>query len=144
MAKDNQQLVEQLKNRFGELLTSITLSECNEVTVVVPKQNILEVSKALRDEEKFSYEQLTDICGVDYIAYGDTEWNTEAATEMGFSRGRVAQKDKRHLWQMPRFAVVYHLISYKHNSRIRLRCFVEEELPRIDSVVKIWKLGLYC
>lgn len=138
MAKDNQQLLEQINSRFGGLITSAVLSDCDEVTIVVPKEKILEVCKALRDEDQFSFEQLIDLCGVDYLAYGNTEWDTEAATETGFSRGRTSQKDQRHQWSQPRFAVVYHLISYKHNSRVRIRSFVEEELPRIDSVVAIW------
>ena len=139
MAKDNQQLLEQLTTRFGDTLTSAVLSDCNEVTIVVPKEKIIEVCTALRDESQFLFEQLIDLCGVDYLAYGNTEWDTEAATETGFSRGRTsAHKDENHKWNQPRFAVVYHLISYKHNSRVRVRAFVEEELPRIDSVVEIW------
>ena len=138
MAKDNQQLLEQVNSRFGSIMTSAVLSECDEVTVVVPKEKISEVCKALRDEDQFSFEQLTDLCGVDYLSYGTTEWDTEAATETGFSRGRTSRKDAHHAWTQPRFAVVYHLISYKHNSRIRIRAFVEEEFPRIDSVTEIW------
>lgn len=138
MAKDNQQLLEQINSRFGGVVTSAVLSNCDEVTIVVPKEKILEVCKALRDEDQFSFEQLIDVCGVDYLAYGNTEWDTEVATETGFSRGRTSHKDQRHQWSQARFAVVYHLISYKHNSRIRVRSFVEEEMPRIDSVVGIW------
>jgi len=138
MAKDNQQLLEQINSRFSGVVTSAVLSDCDEVTIVVPKEKILEVCKALRDEDQFSFEQVIDVCGVDYLAYGNTEWHTEAATETGFSRGRTSHADERHTWKLPRFAVVYHLISYKHNSRIRVRAFVEEEFPRIDSVVGIW------
>lgn len=139
MAKDNQQLLNQLEERFAGTITSSTLSESGEVTIVVPAKEILTVCKALRDEDKFSFEQVIDICGVDYIAYGDTEWSTESATQTGFSRGRVSGKDNRHQWGQPRFAVVYHLLSYKHNWRLRVRAFVEESFPRIDSVVSIWK-----
>jgi len=138
MAKNNQQLIEQLQERFGATLESCDLSDKDEVTIVVPAKNILEICQALSTEDKFSFEQVIDICGVDYLAYGDTEWSTEAATETGFSRGRVSGKDNRHRWAKPRFAVVYHLISYKHNSRLRIRAFVEEDMPRIDSVVSVW------
>ena len=140
MAKDNQLLLEQLTETFtgGEIVSSV-ISDCNELTIVVDPKNIVKVCTTLRDDEKFSYEQVSDICGVDYIAYGNTEWSTEAATETGFSRGRVSEKDKRHQWDQPRFAVVYHLVSYKHNSRLRIRAFVEEDLPRIDSVTGVWK-----
>ena len=140
MAKDNQLLLEQLQETFtnNEIVSSV-ISDSDELTIVVDAKQILNVCMTLRDDEKFSFEQVMDICGVDYIAYGDTEWSTEAATETGFSRGRVSDKDKRHQWDQPRFAAVYHLISYKHNSRLRLRAFVEENLPRIDSVTSVWK-----
>ena len=138
MAKDNQQLLEQVKSRFGSILTSAVLSVCDEVTIVVPKEKIIEVCKALRDEDQFSYVQLPDLCGVDYLTYGNAEWDTQVATETGFSRGRTTRKNEKHTWTQPRFAVVYHLISYKHNSRIRVRAFVEEEFPRIDSVTELW------
>ncbi len=138
MAKTNQQLIDQLQTRFGSVLDSCELSKLDEVTIVVPSENILDVCQALCSEEDFLFEQLIDLCGVDYIAYGDTEWGTESATETGFSRGRVSGKDKRHLWDKPRFAVVYHLISYTNNIRLRVRAFVEEKMPRIDSVVGVW------
>lgn len=141
MAKDNQQLLEQLQSRFDGIIASAELSRCNEVTIVVPKDKILEVCKALRDESQFHFEQLIDLCGVDYLAYGNTEWDTEVATETGFSRGRTSHKDQRFEWKEPRFAVVYHLISYKHNSRLRVRAFVEEDMPLIDSVVEIWSVA---
>lgn len=139
MAKDNQQLLNQLNERFAGVLTSAVLSDSDEVTIVVPAKDILSVCKTLRDDDKFSFEQVVDICGVDYIAYGDTEWSTESVTQTGFSRGRVSGKNNRHLWDQPRFAVVYHLLSYKHNWRLRVRSFVEESFPRIDSVVSVWK-----
>lgn len=138
MAKTNQQLIDQLQARFGDKLESCDLSKIDEVTVVIPAKNIVEVSQALCSEADFSFEQLIDLCGVDYIAYGDTEWSTETTTETGFSRGRVSGKAKRHQWTKPRFAVVYHLISYKYNIRLRMRSFVEESFPRIDSVVSVW------
>jgi NADH-quinone oxidoreductase subunit C len=70
---------------------------------------------ALRDAPALKFEQLIDLCGVDYRDYGDDAW-----------RG-------------PRFAVVYHLLSLSHNWRLRLRVFApDDELPMLDSVVDIW------
>ncbi len=139
MAKDNQVLIEQLNAAFSNLIESITVSESDEVTMVVPSKNILEVCQTLRDDSTFSFEQIVDLCGVDYLTYGSTEWETEAATETGFSRGRVNESNPAHQWKQPRFAVIYHLISYKHNSRLRIRAFVDEDMPRIDSVVSVWR-----
>lgn len=109
-----------------------------ETTIEVPKEKLLQVCRELRDMQEFDFKQLIDLCGVDYIAYGDTEWSTETATEQGFSRGRAAGKNRRHLWNKPRFAVVYHLISYRMNQRLRVRCFVSENEPIVPSVVDIW------
>ena len=139
MAKDNQVLIEQLNAAFSNLIESITVSESDEVTMVVPSKNILEVCQTLRDDSTFSFEQIVDLCGVDYLTYGSTEWETEAATETGFSRGCVNESNPAHQWKQPRFAVIYHLISYKHNSRLRIRAFVDEDMPRIDSVVSVWR-----
>jgi len=139
MAKDNQVLIEQLNSKFSGILESVTLSSSGEVTMVVPSKNILEVCQTLCNDSSFSFEQIVDLCGVDYLTYGSTEWQTEAATETGFSRGRVSETNPAHQWTQPRFAVVYHLISYKHNSRLRVRTFVEEDMPRLDSVVSVWR-----
>ena len=139
MAKDNQVLVEQLNSKLSTLIETISVSNSDEVTMVVPSKNILEVCQTLATDSAFSFEQVVDICGVDYLTYGSTEWQTEAATETGFSRGRVSESNSAHSWSQPRFAVIYHLISYKHNSRLRIRAFVDEDMPRIDSVVGVWK-----
>ena len=130
-------LVENLKQRFGSTLESCTQA-LDEVTIEVPKDKIVEVCTALRDDQVFQFEQLIDLCGVDYIAFGDTEWSTETATEQGFSRGRVKGKNAHHQWDKPRFAVVYHLLSYKHNRRIRVRTFLEEDSLIVASVVGVW------
>jgi len=139
MAKDNQVLIEQLNSKLGTLIENITVSRSDEVTIVVASENILEICRKLHDDSTFSYEQIVDLCAVDYLAYGSTEWQTEAATETGFSRGRVSEKNAAHQWTQPRFAVVYHLLSYKHNSRLRIRVFVEEDMPKLDSVISVWR-----
>lgn len=131
-------LLEKLKVRFGASLLSSERAPHGEITLVVAKENLLEVCCALRDESAFAFEQLIDLCGVDYIAYGDTEWSTESATDRGFSRGRIKEKNARHHWQNPRFAVVYHLLSIANNHRIRVRTFVDEDMPIVPSVIGIW------
>lgn len=134
-------LLDELQSYFGSQLTSCVLSEVGEVTIEVEAKNLLEVCQKLRDQKQFAFEQLIDLCGVDYLAFGDTEWSTEMATEQGFSRGRVAGKNQRHTWNKPRFAAVYHLISYKNNQRLRVRCFANEDEPIVPSVVNIWNVA---
>ena len=136
MTMDN--LLENLKQRFAAQLDSCVLSPQGEITIELPKQHLREVCLALRDERVFRFEQLVDLCGVDYLAYGSVEWETVSATEEGFSRGRVKDQDPHHRWSKPRFAVVYHLNSFSNNQRLRVRVFCSEDDMIVDSVVDIW------
>lgn len=131
-------LVESLTTHFQGRLQSCTTSVQGEVTIEIESSDLISICTALRDEPEFLFKQLIDLCGVDYLTYGDTEWCTELATESGFSRGRKNKKDSRHTWSKARFAVVYHLISYEHNQRLRVRAFVTEEEPTISSVIDVW------
>jgi NADH-quinone oxidoreductase subunit C len=88
----------------------------DELTIIVDAENLKQVCLRLRDE--FRFEQLIDLCGVDYSGY-----RAEAST-----RPYVG----------PRFAVVYHLLSIQDNRRIRLRTFANEETMIVDSVNDIW------
>ena len=72
--------------RFAEKLTRID-SICDELTYELAKDDLIAVATALRDDEEFGFEQLLDVCGVDYLTYGEAEWTTYSATESGFSRG---------------------------------------------------------
>jgi len=126
-------LAEQFITTGCELLTAD-----REVTLVVPKGQLLAVAEVLRDDPCFRFEQLTDLCGVDYLAYGCSEWATIEATTTGFGRAvergldLPAQADER------RFAVVYHLLSLTHNRRLRLRVYAEGTRPMVDSLIGIW------
>jgi NADH-quinone oxidoreductase subunit C len=135
-----EQLAESISGRFAGQVTRVE-SRCGELTFEVAPAALVAACTALRDEADWSFEQLIDLCGVDYSLYGVDEWNTETATFRGFSRGvnRVlSHQDGRG--DERRFAVVYHLLSVKHNRRLRLRVFCEPgEPPMIDSVIEIWK-----
>jgi NADH-quinone oxidoreductase subunit C len=106
----------------------------------VESMQLKEVATILRDHEAFGFEMLMDVCGVDYLAYGQTEWQTSDSSSTGFCRGvdKSLDKAKISLSTPKRFAVVYHLLSVKHNTRLRLRCFIDGEPPEIDSVCDIW------
>jgi len=144
-----EQLAESISGRFAGQVTRVE-SRCGELTFEVAPAALVAVCTALRDEADWSFEQLIDLCGVDYSLYGVDEWNTETATFRGFSRGvnRVAPvgavtpavSREAGEGEAKRFAVVYHLLSVKHNRRLRLRVFCEPgEPPMIDSVIEIWK-----
>lgn len=127
--------------RFGETLTGIA-SSCGELTYELSKDDLLSVATALRDESDFAVDQLIDVCGVDYLTYGEVEWETNSATDSGFSRG-VERKpvilDESDTFAPRRFAVVYHLLSITNNLRIRLRVYTGEDNPPIvPSLVPVW------
>jgi NADH-quinone oxidoreductase subunit C len=139
-------LSSELKAKFGDLLT-ITGSAKKVLTAEVHVDHWLEVCRSLRDDHIFSFEQLTDLCGVDYLGYGQSEWETTDATSEGFSRGVDGLGPGRFKWKdLPesndveqRFAVVIHLMSVTHNRRLRLRTFAGDEgFPLVPSLVEIW------
>ena len=127
--------------RFEGILERVP-SRCGELTFEVPAPHLVEVCRALRDEPDWSFEQLVDLTGVDYLDYGRVEWKTEAASNSGFSRGRSGPPSRPAVGDESaerRFAVVYHLLSVARNRRLRLRCWCEGgEPPMLDSVVEVW------
>lgn len=128
---------EQLRQRFGAKLQASRLA-WDQVTLELKPADLLEVCLALRNEDAFRFTQLSDLCGIDYLAYGEADWETRETSSTGFSRGvsKAVYQDNRST--PSRFAVVYHLLSVVHNRRLRLRCFIDSEMPRIDSVVSVW------
>lgn len=132
---DDTSLWANLKQRF----TSGVLTEAHgEITLEVPVAELLEVCDALKREDAFKFEMLMDLCGVDYLDYGVSEWLTNDATTTGFSRG-VERIPPEIPWTKPRFAVVYHLLSLSKNQRLRLKTFpTQEDPPSVPSVMSIW------
>ncbi|HPY39221.1 MAG TPA: NADH-quinone oxidoreductase subunit C [Thiolinea sp.] len=122
-----------------------------ELTLEVPVRSWLDVCNYLCHDEQTRFEQLSDLCGVDYATYGQAEWDTHASST-GFSRAVEGLKldpfdfDQAKIKDEPadaeagkRFAVVIHLLSIKHNLRIRLRTFCEDSAyPVVPSLVRVW------
>jgi NADH-quinone oxidoreductase subunit C len=103
-----------LAELLGERAQSIQV-EREEVTLTVAAADYLAVMQQLRDAPQASFEQLIDLCGMDYSTYGD---------------GR---------WEGPRFAAVVHLLSISHNHRLRVRVFCpEDDFPVLASVTSLW------
>jgi len=122
---------------FGDRIISSQLAH-SEVTLEVPREQVIDVLKQLRTEQQFHFEELIDLCGIDYQRYGKADWETEDTTSTGFSRGVSQNIYDEKLNKPARFAVVYHLLSLKHNRRLRVRAYLAENPPRIDSAVDIW------
>ncbi|WP_199099188.1 NADH-quinone oxidoreductase subunit C [Dyella sp. ASV21] len=138
-------LAERLSARFGDTLTISIVR--NEVTAELAAADLLAVATALRDEAPFRFGVPIDVCGIDYLGYGQTEWDTETVSGTGFSRGvegeamgRFTWADRPHAVSSPRrFASVVHLLSLENNQRLRLRVFCEDDtLPMVPSLTGIW------
>lgn len=127
-------LLETLINHFGSDINSAAETDC--VTLEVSPLKLLLVCKTLRDV--FHFEELMDVCGVDYADYGISHWRTDEATEVGFSRGVSDVGERKIAWDKPRFASVYHLLSVSENQRVRIKVYLEEA-PIVPSVIDIWK-----
>jgi NADH-quinone oxidoreductase subunit C len=103
-----------LKKALGEGVT-ITVA-LGEVTVVVKAADYLAAMQTLRDDASLRFEELIDLCGVDYSEYGEGTWDG------------------------PRFAAVTHLLSLEHNWRVRVRVFAtDDDMPVIPTVTNIWR-----
>jgi NADH-quinone oxidoreductase subunit C len=103
-----------LKNVLGEG-AAITVA-LGEVTVVVKAGDYLASMQKLRDDPSLRFEEMIDLCGVDYSSYGEGTWD-------GL-----------------RFAVVVHLLSIEHNWRVRVRTFCpDDEMPLVQSITGIWR-----
>ncbi|HZA95829.1 MAG TPA: NADH-quinone oxidoreductase subunit C [Burkholderiaceae bacterium] len=108
------ELSERLKSALGDRLQTL-VTALDEVTIVIKAPDHLSVARTLGDDPMLGFEQLIDLCGVDYFSYGEGAWDG------------------------PRYAVVMHLLSLKHNWRVRVRSFCpDDDLPLIESVTGIW------
>lgn len=139
-------LLEQIQARFGEAIASAR-EALGQYTIEVSPERLIEVARALRDEKPFRFQQLTDLCGVDYLSYGQSEWETDAVTDTGFSRGVEGAGPGRFDWAhrprpagiANRFAAVVHLLSLDQNVRLRLRCFAaDDSFPVVPSLTDVW------
>lgn len=141
MTEANETLAARIDARFGDNVRQVE-STCGELTYIVSRDDLIEVCTALRDEEAFRFEQLIDVCGVDYLTYGEVEWTTQSATDSGFSRGVERMPvilDDADEFDAERFAAVYHLLSIANNQRLRLRVYTGiSNPPIVPSVVPIW------
>ena len=137
------QSVLDLQTRVNDLLASdlaSTTIEFDELTVELKPETSKQALLKLRDQ--LGFEQLVDLCGVDYLSYGVANWESAKASNTGFSRG-VFDFDEENAngdqYPARRFAVVYHLLSIVNNLRIRVKVYPENsQQPMVDSAVDVW------
>jgi NADH-quinone oxidoreductase subunit C len=116
---------------------------CGELTLEISREQIVSACRMLRDHPKLAFEQLIDVCGVDYLSYGLAEEDTSGQPPIRAVTGDesvpvVSVDGIGPLARRGRFAAVYHVLSVKHNHRLRLRVWLDDDMPRVDSVVDIW------
>ena len=116
MAGKLEQLKQNLEAALGSRVVSLTQA-LGEITVVVNAADYLCAAQTLHDDSGLAFAQLMDLCGVDYSAYGE---------------GASA-------WKGARFAATTHLLSIKHNWRVRLRVFApDDDFPVLETLTGIW------
>lgn len=128
MAADLNALQDKLARLLGNKVVSLGL-RLGELTLVIRAADMLEVLPRLRDDAELRFEQLIDLCGMDYSAYGSD-----------ISEGGAYFRSEDIPAAYPfRFAAVYHLLSVTCNVRLRVRIFAEDDgFPVLDSVADIW------
>ncbi|THF66910.1 NADH-quinone oxidoreductase subunit C [Pseudothauera nasutitermitis] len=114
MSAKLERLSQTLRDVLGDALLNL-VTDRGEVTIEVAAADYLRVAQTLRDTPELGFEQLIDVSGVDYSAWANGEWAGK------------------------RFAAATHLLSVRHNWRLRLRAFAEDdEFPVLDSLVGVW------
>lgn len=110
-------LARHVKDLLGSRLLTVHESGLG-LTVELDRRELVESCTLLKDDANTKFEQLIDLCGVDYSAYGKEE---------------IARS-----WKGERYAVVYHLLSVSLNQRIRLRVQLDDSAPVVQSVTSVW------
>ncbi|MEO8671207.1 MAG: NADH-quinone oxidoreductase subunit C [Tahibacter sp.] len=139
-------LAQRLTARLGAALVAVHEWR-GEVTIDVLPENWISVATKLRDDAEFAFGMVVDVCGVDFLGYGQVEWDTTDVSSQGFSRGVEGEGAGRFDWKHrpkaiqgeKRYAVIAHLLSVSNNRRLRLRGFCHDDsLPLMPSLT-----GLY-
>jgi NADH-quinone oxidoreductase subunit C len=113
-AVDPQALATTIAHALGPLAKRVDL-RLGEVTVTVSPADYINAARMLRDAPGCQFEQMIDLCGLDYADYGNGGWDG------------------------PRFAVAVHLLSVSLNQRVRLKVFLaDDDLPVVDSINALW------
>ena len=115
-------LAKSLRGALGDKLIGTQVRH-GELTINVHAEDIFTASEMLRDDPILAFDTLIDLCGIDYLMYGDD----------------LSEKNN---FKSRRFAVIYHLLSVDRNHRLRIRVLAENNnFPVVDSVTDIWPVA---
>ena len=135
-----------MKSLIDKLLSNKVkfISDKDILTYETSKDDLLTVMNELKNNSELLFSQLTDLCAVDYSAYGQSEWQTKEATSTGYNRGiRPSSHSRIDFSNEPNedeydLCVTYHLLSITHNQRIRVKCFLDDDSLIIPSVTDLF------
>lgn len=141
------QLAEKLNNVLGDQIEATNIAH-GQITIDVSAANLISAATLLRDSEKLQFQQMVDLCGIDYSQYDNNEWATESTSATGFSRA-VEPASHGHLifgdeleqtgTHKHRFATIYQFISYSLNHRVTMRVYAEnDDFPMMESIVPVF------
>jgi NADH-quinone oxidoreductase subunit C len=128
--------ISSLQAHLPDLLGVALLSQkvdLGELTLEVENTSIKEVCEKLRDDPQCRFDQLIDLCGMDYSEYG--------SEESDLNNGQNNHQGNGEPWAGSRYAVVYHLLSLNHNLRIRIRAQLDDNQPVTDSIIDVWPVA---
>ncbi len=125
---------------------SVVRDDLDMISLDVDKDNLIAVMQTLKETKELNYQQLTDLCAADYSQFRKSEWETTNAASAGYSRGVNSDTHGRIKFGEniekadinKRFCVIYHLLSLKNNSRVRVKVFIKEDPPIVPSITHLW------
>ncbi|MDX2505007.1 MAG: NADH-quinone oxidoreductase subunit C [Gammaproteobacteria bacterium] len=122
MSQYYSELSDKITSKLASVETILAKVAYKELTIEVSKENLVQICQLLRDDQELAFDTVIDICGVDYSTY---EGSSDESKNL-----------KKNL--KSRFASVYHLLSVTNNHRIRIKTWLDDDFPMVDSVVGIW------
>jgi NADH-quinone oxidoreductase subunit C len=135
-------LMRKVLDRLGDLVLEHYCERGDDRIHVAP-EHIVDVARVLRDSSELAFDMLLDVTAIDYLGQPDGfrvrpviwDQNHGFARRFGHSRHRLVLPERG---PMPRFAVVYHLLSTSLIHRLRIKCRVPEDNPALPSVTPVW------
>lgn len=115
MSQYYSELSDKVSKALAEIESIKTMVAYGELTIEVSKENLVQLCQILHDHQELAFDTIIDVCGVDYSTY----------------EGSAVHES--------RYASVYHLLSVTNNHRIRVKTWLDDDFPVVDSVVSIWE-----
>lgn len=133
-------LAEHAKRLLGDAVHEVVIA-CNELTIAIEPQRLLGVMTVLKTAPELAFTQLSDLSAIDYLTYGQADWQTQRASTSGFSRGVEPQSVQTTSEARKRYGIAYQLLSVTHNQRLRVKVYLDGEPPMVQSVAGIWPVA---